>query len=93
MRKQELIHIHGLLVVTRRYLADQGDGEIPEAPFEEYDDYGVGPAAIAERKDTHKEAIDQLLIGLLTTLGTHETGANASSGSSESIDTSPTPSS
>lgn len=88
MRKQEFIHLHGLLVVTRHYLADHADGEIPDGVFEEYDDYDVGPSAIAERKTAHKEAVDRLLIGLRKTVDTHETGRNALSLSPESAETS-----
>lgn len=88
MRKQELIHIHGLLVVTRRHLADQADIEIPDEAFDEYDDYGVEPTAIAERKDAHKEAVDQLLDGFRTTLANRKKRAATLSPSSESIDAS-----
>lgn len=89
MRKQELIHIHGLLVVTRRHLADRGDIEIPDDAFDGYDDYGVGPTAIDERKDAHKEAVHQLLDGFRRTLTTQKKSTDALTPSSESIDASP----
>lgn len=93
MRKQELIHIHGLLVVTRLHLAEQANIEIPDEAFDGYDGYGVGPTAIAERKDAHKEAVDQLLDGFRTTLTTHKKSTDALTPSSESIDASPAQSS
>lgn len=77
MRKQELIHIHGLLVVTREHLADQDEIEIPTDAFDAYDDFGVGPTAIAKRKDAHIEAVEYLLDGLHTTLTTQQKVANA----------------
>jgi hypothetical protein len=93
MRKQELIHIHGLLVVTRRHLAEEADIEIPNGTFDGYDDYGVRPTAIAERKSAHKEAVDRLLDGFRTTLSIHKKSADALTPSSESIDASPAQSS
>lgn len=77
MRKQELIHMHGLLVVVRQHLAEQDDIEIPTGAFDAYDDYGVGPTAIAKRKDVHKEAVDRLLEGLQMALTTQQGAANA----------------
>jgi hypothetical protein len=78
MRKQELIHIHRLLVVTRNHLADQADIEIPADAFDEYDEHEVGPTAIAKRKEAHKEAVEHLLDGVHTTLTTQRTVATAS---------------
>ncbi|MBX0326007.1 UPF0058 family protein [Halomicroarcula sp. F13] len=93
MRKQELIHIHSLLVVTRQHLAEQADIEIPADAFDGYDDSGIGPTAIAERKDAHKAAVHQLLDGFQTTLNTHKKSADALTPSSESVDASPAQSS
>lgn len=93
MRKQELIHIHGLLAVTRQHLADREEIEIPADAFNAYDDYGVGPTAITKRKDAHKKAVDCLLDGLYTTLTAQQKVANAPSTASESIETSTAPSS
>lgn len=66
MRKQELIHIHGLLVEVRRYFDDRD--EIPADAFDAYDTYGVTPTALHRHKDAHKEAIEHLLEGIDTTL-------------------------
>lgn len=93
MRKQELIHIHGLLVVIRQHLAEQADIEIPDDAFDGYDDYGVGPTAIAQQKDAHKEAVDQLLDGFRRIRTTQKMDADTLSPSSESIDASPAQSS
>jgi hypothetical protein len=86
MRK--LIHIHGLLAVTREHLAGQDETEIPTDAFDAYDDCGVGPTAIAKRKDAHKEAVEYLLDGIHTVLTTQQMDANAPTPSSEPIDTS-----
>ncbi|QIO24161.1 UPF0058 family protein [Haloarcula sp. JP-L23] len=72
MRKHELVHIHGLLVLVRRHLAEQEEIAIPTDAFDVYDAYGVRPTAIAERKDTHKTAIRHLLTGLNATLATEQ---------------------
>lgn len=51
MRKQELIHLHGLAVAVRGHLKQADD--LPAAAFERYDTFGVGPAAIHRRKGDH----------------------------------------
>lgn len=68
MRKQELVHLHGLLLIVRRHVDEQGNVEIPEGTFDTYDDYGIRPTAISERKKAHKEAVDLLAGGLQTAL-------------------------
>lgn len=77
MRKQELIHIHDLLAVTRDHLDDEGELDPPADAFDAYDDYGVGPTAIAKRKEAHKTAVDHLLDGLQATLTAQRKIANA----------------
>lgn len=66
MRKQELVHLHGLLAMVRKHLEERG--EIPPGAFDTYDDYGIGPTAVAERKDRQREVIDRLLEGLYITV-------------------------
>lgn len=84
MRKQELVHLHGLLVEIRQQFTEQDDIQIPAYAFEAYDEYGVGPTAIAERKDTHQAAIDHLFDGLQTTLSAQQsTGEPASTPSGQ----------
>jgi hypothetical protein len=85
MRKQELVHIHSLLVITRHHLAEQADMEIPDDAFDSYDDNGVGPRAIAKRKDAHKESVYLLLDGFRRMLTTHKKSEDALTPSSESI--------
>ncbi|MBX0298200.1 UPF0058 family protein [Haloarcula nitratireducens] len=93
MRKQELIHIHCLLAVTRDHLADQEAIEIPIDAFDVYDDSEVRPTAIAKRKEAHKKAVDQLLAGFQITLTTQQRSADALSSSLKSSDSSPAQSS
>lgn len=90
MRKQELVHLHGLLVVIRGHLAEREDVEIPAGAFDVYDSYGVEPTAISERKDAHKEAVDRLLAGLHTTLAATREGADSPDRSTDSVDPSAT---
>ncbi|QIO25120.1 UPF0058 family protein [Haloarcula sp. JP-L23] len=84
MRKQELIHIHCLLAVTRRHLAEGNEVEIPAAAFETYDSQDVRPTAIAKRKDVHAEAIGHLLDGFAVTFTAHRGSADGPTVSSES---------
>ncbi|MBX0325274.1 UPF0058 family protein [Halomicroarcula sp. F13] len=84
MRKQELIHIHCLLAVIRRHLVKGNEVEIPADAFETYDSQDVGPAAIAERKDVHAEAVGHLLDGVAVTFATHRSSADEPTVSAES---------
>lgn len=89
MRKQELIQVHGLLVVTREHLSDREDVAIPPDAFDAYDDYGVGPTAIDKRKADHAEAVDRLAEGLRTALRARRQTAHPPSAPSESDASSP----
>ena len=77
MRKQELVHLHGLLVGVRRYLDEHEDVAVPTGAFDAYDGYGIGPTAIADRKDAHREAVDRLLDGLNVTVTAQRTAEDA----------------
>lgn len=79
MRKQELVHLHGLFVEIRRYLAAQDEIQIPTDAFDAYDESGIGPTAIAERKHAHQAAVDQLLDGLDTTVTAQHPAGEAAS--------------
>lgn len=54
MKKQELIHLHGLLAQVRNHVE-----EIEGAPVDEesYDELGVRPTSIHRSKTDHKEAV------------------------------------
>lgn len=77
MRKQDLLHIHGLLVAVRRYLDEHDDVRVPPGAFDAYDGYGVGPTAVADRKAAHREAVDRLLGGLYVTVAGQRTNVEA----------------
>lgn len=89
MRKQELVHLHGLLVEIRRHFVEQDEIQIPADAFEAYDEYGVGPTAIPERKDAHKAAVHHLLEGLETTVPTQQPAGEPASTPSDVIEASP----
>lgn len=54
MRKQGLIHIHGLLSETAEYLEEEHDLDID---YDRYDAMDVQPTSIHKSKDDHKRAI------------------------------------
>ena len=43
MRKQELVHLHGLFAAVRSYLREREDVTVPAEAFDPYDEHGVGP--------------------------------------------------
>lgn len=54
MKKQELIHLHGLLAeVTKHYSRVEDDG----ITLDGYDDLGVRPTSIHKSKTDHKAAV------------------------------------
>ena len=59
MQKQELIHIHMLVVEIRDFVSKKEP--IPHDAFEEYDQNGVAPTAIHYNKIVHKESLQLLL--------------------------------
>lgn len=85
MRKQELVHLHGLLVVVRRHVDEQDEIQASRHAFDAYDEYGVRPTAIAERKEAHHAAVDHLLEGLQTTLTAHQPMESTTSKSSDGV--------
>ena len=53
MKKQELIHLHGLLAeVSKHYAEEQG-----ALSLEDYQELGVRPTSIHKSKTDHKEAV------------------------------------
>ena len=61
MKKQELIHLHGLLSEVRAECAKTPGMEMD---LSEYDDLGVEPTSIHRSKTDHKAAVFALARGL-----------------------------
>ncbi|MDL5360883.1 UPF0058 family protein [Halalkalicoccus sp. NIPERK01] len=60
MKKQELIHLHGLLAeVSNHYEQNAGTPD-----FEEYESLGVRPTSIHKSKTDHKAAVFALATGI-----------------------------
>ena len=60
MKKQELIHLHGLLSEVR----SQYDHWGMSPDFEEYEELGVKPTSIHKSKTDHKAAVFALAEGI-----------------------------
>lgn len=62
MRKQELVHLHGLTVELRRYLEERS-----ELPVESFvaEEGGAGPMAIHRRKEAHEVAVRRALTDIV----------------------------
>ena len=61
MKKQELIHLHGLLAEVR----DQCEAwEDDSLDLEDYNDMGVRPTSIHKSKTDHKAAVFELAKGI-----------------------------
>lgn len=56
MRKQELIHLHGLLKETATYLEEEYRDTV-DIDYDTYDSLDVRPTSIHRSKDDHKEAL------------------------------------
>ncbi len=54
MKKQELIHLHGLLAEVSNH-AENHHGVTPD--LDRYEDLGVRPTSIHKSKTDHKEAV------------------------------------
>ncbi|MDY6775554.1 UPF0058 family protein [Halorutilales archaeon Cl-col2-1] len=55
MHKDELIHLHSLMVEVRKYFEENENVE--GNPFEDYDSLGTSPVHIHKSKSEHKHAI------------------------------------
>ncbi len=53
MKKQELIHLHGLLAEVSKHYTHQGG----ELSLQEYNEQGVRPTSIHKSKTDHKAAV------------------------------------
>ena len=70
MKKQELIHLHGLLSEVRAEYEESGT---PEMDMSDYDEFGVQPTSIHRSKTDHKRAVFELVHGLTDSLSEQET--------------------
>ena len=55
MRKNELVHLHALLVLLSEDFIERG--VVQRSHFEPYLDLGVSPVAFRARRDRHEEAV------------------------------------
>ena len=61
MKKQELIHLHGLLAEVCNHYEQRTDEEVTR---EQYEALGVQPTSIHKSKTEHKEAVFALAEGI-----------------------------
>jgi hypothetical protein len=61
MKKQELIHLHGLLAQVQNHYEADADTEVEH---DEYETLGVKPTSIHKSKTDHKAAVFALVDGI-----------------------------
>ncbi|MFB6187025.1 MAG: UPF0058 family protein [Halobacteriaceae archaeon] len=61
MKKQELIHLHGLLAEVKNYYENETDSHIEN---DAYQSMGVKPTSIHKSKTDHKKAVFALTKGI-----------------------------
>ncbi|MFB6081961.1 MAG: UPF0058 family protein [Halanaeroarchaeum sp.] len=64
MKKQELIHLHGLLAEVGNYYEEMTPNELD---LDDYESLGVRPTSIHKSKTDHKTAVFALADGITTT--------------------------
>lgn len=70
MKKQELIHLHGLLSEVR---AEYEESAETDPDLSEYESFGVQPTSIHRSKTDHKRAVFELVHGLTDSLSEQDT--------------------
>lgn len=65
MKKQELIHLHGLLAEVRTQIEAWEDDELD---MSEYESMGVRPTSIHRSKTDHKAAVFEIATGITTAM-------------------------
>ena len=70
MKKQELIHLHGLLAEVRSQMETWEDHELD---ISEYESMGVRPTSIHRSKTDHKAAVFEIANGITTAMEEVET--------------------
>ncbi|AQL44186.1 metal-binding protein [Halorientalis sp. IM1011] len=63
MKKQELIHLHGLLAQVQNHYEEKTGNEVDH---DEYERVGVRPTSIHMSKDDHKDAVFALAGGIVS---------------------------
>jgi hypothetical protein len=69
MRKQELVHLHSLLIEITQSLVEQG--VVPPDVWNEYETLDISPHSIHAQKSDHKEAV--LLLAATLRVGLKQT--------------------
>ncbi|SEN78203.1 hypothetical protein SAMN05216388_100533 [Halorientalis persicus] len=66
MKKQELIHLHGLLAQVQNHYEERTGNEVEH---DEYERVSVRPTSIHMSKDDHKDAVFALAGGIVSEMG------------------------
>jgi hypothetical protein len=69
MKKQELIHLHGLLAEVSNHCEMANDVTID---LEEYHELGIKPTSIHKSKTDHKDAVFAIATGITSQLEAEE---------------------
>ncbi|PSP28739.1 metal-binding protein [Halobacteriales archaeon QH_2_65_14] len=70
MKKQELIHLHGLLAQVQNHYEEQTGQDVEH---DRYTTLGVQPTSIHKSKTEHKEAVFALARGITSEMTAEET--------------------
>jgi hypothetical protein len=70
MKKQELIHLHGLLAQVQSHYEQETGTDVEH---DVYTDLGVKPTSIHKSKTDHKGAVFALVKGITSTMHEEET--------------------
>jgi len=70
MKKQELIHLHGLLAQVQNHYEEETDSTVTH---DEYTALGVQPTSIHKSKTDHKAAVFALAKGITSEMTSEET--------------------
>jgi hypothetical protein len=69
MKKQELIHLHGLLAQVQNHYEEQTGDTVDH---DRYTDLGVQPTSIHKSKTDHKDAVFALAKGITSEMSEQE---------------------
>lgn len=69
MKKQELIHLHGLLAEVSNYCRETNDAPVD---LENYHTLGIRPTSIHKSKTEHKDAVFALTHGITSSIEIEE---------------------
>ena len=72
MKKQELIHLHGLLAEVQNHYEEQTGNKVDH---KEYKKLGVQPTSIHRSKTDHKEGVFTLINEITETMGSETEAA------------------